>query len=236
MAELSRSGIVPLYRQVADHIQSDIINTCEDVSKPIPSELMLQERYGVSRITVRKAVDELVKEGILSKIQGKGTFISREKAFYPFDHGEGFTHSCRMRGVVPSTRLLKLDTVIATEEDRNFLGIRDFEKVLMIQRLRLGDGKPCILETLFFREEYMPLCNENLECSLYELLERKYLVHPVKGHKWIEICRATSFEAQIMQVQPNDAMLLMHECVTDQKGNPLHTSKMIFSPSFRYHM
>lgn len=63
MAELIAEGMIPLYRQVADRIQSDIINASDDPSRPIPSELMLQQRYGVSRITVRKAVVELVKEG-----------------------------------------------------------------------------------------------------------------------------------------------------------------------------
>ena len=207
MAELIAEGMIPLYRQVADRIQSDIINASDDPSRPIPSELMLQQRYGVSRITVRKAVVELVKEGSLTKIQGKGTFISRNKTVYPFDHGQGFTYSCQLRGVVPSTRVL-----------------------------RLGDDKPCILETLFFPMTFSSLCEESLDVSLYSLLKEKYHIQPVKGHKWIEICKVTPFEAQMMQAQPGDAMLLMHEMVTDQFKKPLHTSKMIFSPSFRYYM
>lgn len=236
MAELIAEGMIPLYRQVADRIQSDIINASDDPSRPIPSELMLQQRYGVSRITVRKAVMELVKEGSLTKIQGKGTFISRNKTVYPFDHGQGFTYSCQLRGVVPSTRVLNLDYVIPTEEDRLFFQLKEKEKVLMIQRLRLGDDNPCILETLFFPMTFSSLCEESLDVSLYSLLKEKYHIQPVKGHKWIEICKVTPFEAQMMQAQPGDAMLLMHEMVTDQFKKPLHTSKMIFSPSFRYYM
>ena len=236
MAELIAEGMIPLYRQVADRIQSDIINASDDPSRPIPSELMLQQRYGVSRITVRKAVVELVKDGSLTKIQGKGTFISRNKTVYPFDHGQGFTYSCQLRGVVPSTRVLNLDYVIPTEEDRLFFQLKEKEKVLMIQRLRLGDDKPCILETLFFPMTFSSLCEESLDVSLYSLLKEKYHIQPVKGHKWIEICKVTPFEAQMMQAQPGDAMLLMHEMVTDQFKKPLHTSKMIFSPSFRYYI
>ncbi len=236
MSELISTSIIPLYRQLADRIQNDIVNTTNDLSLPIPSEQELMKMYSVSRVTVRKAVEELVKEGILSKIHGKGTFITKSHSFYPLGHGEGFTRSCIIRGVTPSTFLLKCDVVAASEEDRAFFNIDEDEPVFMIQRLRCGDDEPCILETLYFPRSYEFLRNDNLEESLYGLLKEKYHIFPQKGHKWIEIHHASAEEAQIMNSQANTAMILMHESITDQKGMPLHTSMLIFSSSFRFYM
>lgn len=236
MARSMFSPVLPLYRQLAERIQSDIIDTSADHSRPIPSELELMERYGVSRVTVRKAVEDLVKEGRLMKIQGKGTFITQPLAYYPFGHGDGFTKSCQMRGVVPSTRLLGMEETTPSDEDRAFLETPEGEKVLKIQRLRCGNGQPQILETVFYPMKYAMLRREELEGSLYALLKEKYGIQPVKGHKWIEICHISAYEAQILNSSAGTAMIAMHEFVTNQRGEPLHTSQLIITPNYRFYM
>lgn len=230
------SPVLPLYRQLAERIQSDIINTAVDHSRPIPSEQELMERYGVSRVTVRKAVEALVQEGRLMKIQGKGTFITQPLAYYPFGHGDGFTKSCQMRGVVASTRLLGIWETAPSDEDKVFLEIPDGERVLKIQRLRYGDGQPQILETVYYPMKYAMLRQENLEGSLYSILKEKYGIQPVKGHKWIEICHIDACEAQTLNSSAGTAMIAMHEFVTDQRGEPLHTSQLIITPNYRFYM
>ena len=95
----------PLYRQLMARIRDDVSSGVYPPESQIPSEQEMCARYGVSRVTVRRAISELTDEGILRKQQGKGTFVCTPKLCRDLRDINSFHECCRMQGVTPGTRL-----------------------------------------------------------------------------------------------------------------------------------
>ena len=101
------NSVIPLYEQVASALRADIQGGAFDATKRLPTEEELAEKYGISRITVRRAVGDLVEEGLVEKKQGKGTFIRTPKMHKDMNRsGMSFTELCAVNGRKPSTRLI----------------------------------------------------------------------------------------------------------------------------------
>ena len=104
---LDANNTIPLYLQMKELIKSAILSREYKNGEQLPTEPELGEKYGVSRITVRKAVEELCREGFLVKKQGKGTFVKQRKIQRKMEHLLSFTQACESNGMVPSSSLLK---------------------------------------------------------------------------------------------------------------------------------
>ncbi|HFJ8521870.1 TPA: GntR family transcriptional regulator, partial [Enterococcus faecium] len=112
---LDTNAQLPLYLQLKEILKNKI-NTGEyPENTKIPAESELIESYEVSRITVRKAVEELVEEGYLLKKQGKGTFVNRHKVFRKIEYVMGFSESCKSNGFTPTSIVLERKIIPATE-------------------------------------------------------------------------------------------------------------------------
>ena len=236
MDELALNSAIPLYKQLADKVRTDYVYNVSNIDTvgPIPSEKELMQKYSVSRITVRNAVNELVKEGFLQKTQGKGTFVTGKKGF-PMNHGGGFSNSCHIMGVKPSTKLISMEKVVPPAEEREFFSFKKGEKILRIKRLRLGDGQPLLLERLYLPTEYAQLTREELEGSFYALMKKRFGMIINKGPWWIEIYRATVNDALLMEIEEGDPLILTRECAYDPQGRPLHSTKLLINSTFRFH-
>ena len=111
---INDSAVVPLYQQVKDDIRAAIESGKYKTNEKIPPEPELSAEYSVSRITVRRAVEELCAEGYLVKMQGRGTFVSKPRIHRKFTSGRGtasFTETCKENGMVPGARLLNRQIV-----------------------------------------------------------------------------------------------------------------------------
>lgn len=233
MSELSTNSPVPLYRQLVERIRRDyVLGHNLDTDGPIPSEYELMQRYGVSRITVRNAVSELVKEGCLQKIQGKGTFVMEKKG-YPMQGGSGFSASCKKLGLYPSSRVLAMDTVVPPKDEQIYFGLKEGEKLLRVKRLRLGDGQPLVLERLYLPLQYACLTEEDFKGSVFTLLRERFGHVLTMGAKWVEIHHTSKDEAELMGLEEGDALILARECTVDESGKPLHGSRLLITPAFR---
>lgn len=102
MNELDPQSIVPLYKQLKDLLLQEIKEGIYKANQKIPTELELSEKYQISRMTVRKALAELVEEGVLAKKQGKGTFVQEEKMTEDLSSPNSFTNLCKRNGKVLS--------------------------------------------------------------------------------------------------------------------------------------
>ena len=140
----------------------------------IPSERELMHAYGVSRDTVRKAIDALVVDGVLQRAHGKGTFVSRPRLESRL-HLASFSQDMRRRGRTPSTRLLDVAAAVPPEEAARFLRLGPRERAWRVDRLRLADGEPIALENGWYPQKTLPeLDHKDLSGSLYELLAADY--------------------------------------------------------------
>jgi GntR family transcriptional regulator len=157
------------------------------VGEAIPSERQLSAEFGVSRLTLRAAVDELVREGYLVRRRGAGTFVSEPKIAQELTM-TSFTEDMRRRGMTPASRTLELKVVPAGARLGRILRVSPSEPVMVAKRLRLADRETMAMETLHVPERLVPALSakELEERSFYELLEDRYGIVIVGGTQTIE--------------------------------------------------
>ena len=164
----------------------DLVERME-VGEAIPSERQLSADLGVSRLTVRAALDDLAREGYLVRRRGAGTFVSEPKIAQELTM-TSFTDDMRRRGMRPSSRTLELRVSPAGARLGRLLRVSPSEPVVIASRLRLADGESMAIETVHIRASRVPgLTARDLEeRSFYELLEERYGIEIVGGEQTIE--------------------------------------------------
>ena len=184
------------------------------VGDAIPSERQLGSDLGVSRLTVRAALDELVREGYLVRRRGAGTFVAEPKVAKGIDVSS-FSEDMRRRGLVPASRTLDLRSVPAGARLGRMLHVSPAEPVLAIKRLRLADGEPMAIELLNVRASLVPgLTGDDLErSSFYDLLASRYGVEIVGGTQTVEPT-VTNDEESVALGVPLHSPALLFERVT----------------------
>ena len=164
----------------------DLVEQLE-VGDAIPSERQLSADFGVSRLTVRAALDDLAREGYLVRRRGAGTFVSEPKIAQELTM-TSFTDDMQRRGMRPASRTLELRISPAGARLGRLLHVSPSEPVVIASRLRLADGESMAIETVHIRESHVPgLTARDLEQhSFYELLKDRYGIDIVGGNQTIE--------------------------------------------------
>ena len=167
------NGAVPKHVQ----LRSILLERVETTLAPhaaIPPERKLMTKYGVSRSTVREAIRQLVDEGVLYRIQGKGTFVAGERVQSDL-HLASFTEDMRRRGLVPATVVMGSRLIDAPLEVRAALGLRAGAQVQQVERLRLAGGIPMAFERGYYPTGLLPdLSSQDLTRSLYATFATEY--------------------------------------------------------------
>ena len=143
---LEKKSQSPLYQQLMSRLRDDIVAGVYAPGARIPSEQVLCDTYGVSRVTVRKAMLDLVQEGLLVRRQGKGTFVAQERIQRDLQQITSFSQACRQNGHAAGARLISAELAEASASDAEKLGLAPGSAVVEIIRLRLCDGEPVMLE------------------------------------------------------------------------------------------
>ena len=234
MNELDPQSIVPLYKQLKDLLLQEIKEGIYKANQKIPTELELSEKYQISRMTVRKALAELVEEGVLAKKQGKGTFVQEEKMTEDLSSPNSFTNLCKRNGKVPGGKTLKC--TLQEAKDRQQLKLENGEMVILVERVRTADDVPVMLEKLYFPGHLKNILVEDLNnASLYQILLEKYGLQSGNSVMEISVCEATPEEAAELKVKTGTPCLLMEEIVYDQYDKPFHRTKSVLrGDKFKY--
>jgi GntR family transcriptional regulator len=224
--QLDSSSAVPLYQQLANRIRGSI--ECGEYEKgtQIPTEAILSQQYGISRVTVRNAIEELTEEGILIRRQGKGTFVSAEKAVYQNYPFISFDEACTSAGKAPTTKLLNYSTEYPNKKIAAFLGLKETDKVIKIRRLRIADSDPVVLETDYFLDSFSFLAKESLVETPTSILN-KHNIFPSHGVNSFTICYATEEESILLDVEVESPLLYIYSEIQDQNFRPIQVSKQI---------
>ena len=232
---MHRNSIVPLYQQLADTIRQQIASNELKPGDKMLTEAELSQKFGVSRITVRKAIDQLVEADVVIRKQGIGTFVSEKKLHRIMRNRIiSFTEMCELNGSIPSTELISADWIKATSTVANYLELSPQEKVIRIVRLRKVEELPVMLEESYYPKRAEFLLQENLTGSTYQAFRDHGLI-PSHGKKTFEICKATAKESELLGTSKNQALLLQKDTVSDQNGEILHFTKLIIN-SDRYRL
>ncbi|WP_068618534.1 GntR family transcriptional regulator [Paenibacillus tuaregi] len=217
----------PLYIQLKKAIHTAITNEEFKHGEKIPTEIELSNRFNVSRITVRKAVEELCQEGYLVKRQGKGTFVNQAKIGRKIEHVIGFTAACAANGISSHSVVTQKEVIKPDADVLHKLGLEPGELVVFIQRKRYGGDNPLMLENNYYPyKRFAFLLNESLEGSLYELLREKYDIDPCQpGETTLEIVLADEQKAKLLDTAIGKPLFYMYTMINDQNGQPVHVGK-----------
>lgn len=204
-----RASATPLYkvihRALHDAIEEGYINDNE----ALPSERDLAETLGVSRVTVRKAIDSLAKEGLVVQRRGAGTFVSL-RVEQPLSKLTGFTEDITSRGLTPSINWIERSCGYATPQESLALKLSPGAPVARLHRIRLADGKPMCYEQAVLPQYALPH-PENLESSLYIELEKKGL-RPTRALQRLRAQIINDEHADLLDVDKGTACLYIERC------------------------
>ena len=190
------------------------------VGDAIPSERQLGLDLSVSRLTVRAALDELVREGYLVRRRGAGTFVAEPKVAKGIDI-TSFSDDMRARGLTPGSRTIDLRTIPAGARLGRILHVSPSEPVVAVKRLRLADGEPMAIELLHVRSSLVPkLTAEDLETnSFYDLLTSRYEVLIVGGTQTVEPTVTNEEESTALGVPLHSPALLFERVTRTAAGD-----------------
>jgi GntR family transcriptional regulator len=199
------------------------------VGQAIPSERQLSADLGVSRLTVRAALDDLVREGYLVRRRGSGTFVSEPKIAQELTM-TSFTEDMRRRGLQPESRTLALNIIPAGARLGRLLHVSPSEPVLVAERLRLADGETMAIETLHVRESLVPaLTAADLERgSFYELLAERYGIVIGGGIQTIEPTVTNEEESRALGVPLHSPAFLFERFTQSEAGDPVEYVHSIY--------
>jgi GntR family transcriptional regulator len=193
---------LPIYLQLESLVRDKLDNGEWPPGAMLPSERQLCESYGIARMTVRQAISNLVAEGLLTRVQGRGTFVARPPLRQSLSKLTSFSEDMRDRGLLATTRLLFREQLPASPEIAALLAVAAGTSIVQLRRLRSANGYPISIETATLRGDIAaPLLHEDLEHqSLYRLLDERCGVHMLRASQEIEAGIASEAEGRLLSV------------------------------------
>lgn len=202
------------------HTRQQVLDLIQElgVGTAIPSERQLSSDLGVSRLTVRAALDDLAREGYLVRRRGSGTYVQQPKISQELTI-TSFSEDMRRRGMVPGSKTLSMTTILAGARLGRFLQVSPSERILVIKRLRLADGESMAIETLHLPEALMPgLSAKDLSGSFYELLQERFGIVIATGTQAIEPTVTNEEESAALGVPLHSPAFLFERTSLDDRN------------------
>ena len=201
----------------------DLVATTLRPGDALLGERQLEEQFGVSRITVRRAISDLVQDGALVRIKGKGTFVSHGLVRSTL-HLASFNEDMRAAGFEPSTRVINASAAPPPPAAAEHLGLPLQETAYRVQRLRLANGSPVSVDESWLPPRLLPdLLSRDLTGSLYRILADSG--HPVQhAEQTVEAAAASKETAALLDIEPGAPVLLFKRrsfTGQDDPGTPI---------------
>jgi GntR family transcriptional regulator len=210
----------PLYHQLQELLKREIESGAWGAGAQLPNEGKLAERFGVSKITVRQALQNLEDLGYINRQQGRGTFVARRK----FDAGPrellSFTEEMRRHDLPASSQILVQQTEQADERVADALRLPAEASVFVLKRLRMAGGEPATVQTAHIPVQLVPGIHLVPEASLYELLQRQYHLYAARAKETYFAAAADSVSADLLHIATGAPVFAVERVTLLSNGKP----------------
>jgi GntR family transcriptional regulator len=227
---LDKDSAMPLHAQLTELLRGQIRGGWLAPHTQLPSERELCAQCGVSRITVRQALGELLREGLIYTQVGKGTYVSMPRMEEELQPLSSFTDDMRRRGMVASSRLLAGAVANADDEQASRLRLPRGAEVVLLHRLRLANGLPIALQHTWLPHH---LCRDLLRCdlstrSLFEVLRTEYRLSLARAETNLSAALVQPEERRLLQMPFPAAVLVSEQTTYLDSGEIIEFVRSVF--------
>ncbi len=233
--QINRSSIRPLYLQVKEALELWIINSMRGGSLSpgdrLPSENELSNKLRISNITIKRALDELRRQGMIQRIQGRGSFvIGQKKLMLNLHRMFSLTTFTEESGMRPARKILEMDELTASPSICQHLALPPRSRVIHLIRLRLMDKIPVAVDTSFLPMDLFPdlITVYNNHLSLYEMMVSCYGHEVIKAHDILGPVLLKPEEANALEIPIGTIGIIVERTGFDANDIPLEFTKMVF--------
>jgi GntR family transcriptional regulator len=229
----------PLYSRIQEYIAELILSGKLSPETKIQSEREFSEDLGVSRMTVRKAITELVNEGLLERKHGSGTYVSKPKITYESQDMVNYVQAMQQRNIATASQLLEFSEMVASRRLADLLKIEIGNPIYRVSLLRFANRVPIILERVFFPCSRFPKLEDwDLEkSSTLDLLTTVYKIKPGLISQTIEAVAAADTVAQQLRVEEGFPLIMLSRiiCIEETKTPVVFSQDFLRSDYARLH-
>lgn len=220
----------PKYREIIDILQERIKNNIYPIDSFLPSQIDLAEEFNVSRMTIKKAIDVLILQGILSSKRGSGTKVLNY-SFWENDTAliteyEGLSKQMGKRGVTVESEILHFEVLFPEKDIQKRLKIDITQPIYKIVRLRMIKNEPYVLEYTYMPCHLVPhLSDDVLRTSVYSYLHNELNIHFSGAYRNIKAAKADHNDIKYLNCQIHDPVLEVEQIIYLKDGIPIEYSK-----------
>ena len=220
---LDRDSDIPLFKQIKEKLEKEIQKM--PANTKIDSEPNLADKYGVSRGTVKKAIDILNTERKVYRIPKKGTYVAENKIQRHFDKLPSYSEEIKERGLKPGAYSVEFAKEIADEKVQKILNLEKDDIVWKIKRIRTADDVPIILTTSYLPIKIFPeFTEEEVLDSLYKAMDEKYDNRPYRAHESYSAVNSDHVIASLLNIDKNDALIYSERLSFSKDNRPVEYS------------
>lgn len=235
---MMNSPIFPLYEQVRRHLISEIDEGNLRPGDKLPSEKELEHQFQVSRVTVRRALQELSHEERIVRVPGKGSFVLQPK-IEPLTALTSFSENMRAQGFEPSYRQAQIEIIHAEKKVADLLNLNVGGQIVHIHRIMLANGLPMAIQSAYLPYSvyekgpglFTPEVLTNI--SMYKVMEIELGVKLYKAEEWVDAFKASAEEAELLEIAAGDSILIIERLTYSIENIPVEYVTLIF-PANRY--
>jgi GntR family transcriptional regulator len=225
---LDLNSPLPLYVQLREILRRDIENGRYRIGEQIPAEQVIVKQYGVARATVRQAITDLVNEGLLSRRQGRGTFVCRQRRLDTIEPLISFTAEMTARGINPGARVLyagKPEHVPAAAIDN----LGENTPLFYAKRIRTADDVPIALEHSYIINSLAPEIHQaDLSGSLYQILAYQYNIKITRVTQTVKSALPEEDQIKLLDIDGQTPVLIMERTLFTDKDRAFYWLRFIF--------
>ncbi|MCF7616698.1 GntR family transcriptional regulator [Bacillus sonorensis] len=223
---LNNDSSKPLYLQLKQIISDDIKRGIYSPSEKLPAENELCEKYQVSRITVRKAISDLVEEGYLTRQQGKGTFVKSPKMKRELVAVNGYSEYMMSTGKKPKHKVISAEKTAAPQHIAKRLQLPPESPVLELKRILFNDEQPFTFEITHYPLRRFPDIDRFISdsVSMHQILKTEYQVSPAYNTKLLNVVFAKAEDSKHLACDIGDALFEIDKVAYCAKDEPIYCS------------